>query len=263
MPRMEFQGAGLPLNETGLDRVCTSLGVAAPEVWAVVTVETSGFGFLPERRPRILFERHIFHRLTDGRFDAVAPDISNAARGGYAGGSAEYRRLEAAMRCDRRAALESASWGIGQVMGFNHQVVGFDTVEEMVAAMVRDEASQLAAMASFITHTGLDAPLRRRDWTSFARGYNGRDFAANHYDTRLAAAHANFEQNFPNLGLRSVQAALLYAGFDPGPIDGVVGRRTRAALRAFQAQHGLPQTGERDGVTEARLFAEAFPAVGA
>jgi hypothetical protein len=40
--------------------------------------------------------------------------------------------------------------------------------------------------------------------------------------------------------VRSVQVALARLGFDPGPADGVVGPRTRAAIRAYQARNGLP-----------------------
>jgi hypothetical protein len=36
---------------------------------AVLTVETLGSGFLPDRRPRILFERHFFPSETKGAFD--------------------------------------------------------------------------------------------------------------------------------------------------------------------------------------------------
>jgi hypothetical protein len=255
---MDFQGSGTPLTESGLGRVCEALGVTAPALWAVVTVETRGFGFLPERRPLILFERHVFHRRTNGRFTATAPNVSDPQAGGYIGGAAEYERLNAAIVLDRRAALESASWGIGQVMGFNHQVAGFDSAEEMVAAMLHDETNQLLAMAKFISGNGLDRALRRHDWASFAHGYNGAEYARNEYDRRLHAAHVELQKDFPDLRLRAMQAALLYAGFDPGRIDGVLGKKTRAALLAFQATHGLAQTGDQNSDTEARLFAVAF-----
>jgi len=256
---MDFQGTGTPLTEAGLDRVCNALDVEAPALWAVVTVETRGFGFLREKKPLILFERHIFHRRTNARFAAIAPHLSDPIPGGYLGGAAEYGRLDAAIALDRRAALESASWGIGQVMGFNHQVAGFGSAEEMVAAMLDDETKQLLAMANFIRGNGLGGALRRHDWTAFARGYNGPDFAKNDYDTRLKAAHLELQVNFPDLRLRAVQAALLYAGFEPGPVDGLLGKRTRAALLAFQTKQGLAQTGDANSDTEARLFAVAFP----
>ncbi|MGE0683942.1 MAG: N-acetylmuramidase domain-containing protein, partial [Candidatus Binatia bacterium] len=256
---MDFRGQGHPLSDEGMTQICELLGVLDPEVWAVLTVETRGFGFLEDRRPQILFERHIFHRRTNGRFDTGNADISNVKPGGYAGGSREYLRLEKAIRLDREAALQSTSWGIGQVMGFNYKVAGFSTVDAMLASMVQSENGQLLAMANFIKGEGLDDALRRQNWASFARGYNGPDFKKNEYDTRLAAAHARFKTILPDLNLRTAQAALRYLGIDPGPIDGFRGRRTRAALIQFQETHGLVETGELDSGTEAQLFAAAFP----
>ncbi|NJM92326.1 MAG: N-acetylmuramidase family protein [Rhodospirillaceae bacterium] len=74
---------------------------------------------MPNRRPKILFERHIFHQRTNGKFDATHPDISHPKWGEYGKASAQYDRLGRAMALDRQAALESASWGLPQVMGFN------------------------------------------------------------------------------------------------------------------------------------------------
>lgn len=49
--------------------------------------------------------------------------------------------------------------------------------------------------------------------------------------------------------VREAQRKLVEAGFHPGLIDGLIGPRTRAATRAFQARYGLPQTGELDATT--------------
>lgn len=40
-----------------------------------------------------------------------------------------------------------------------------------------------------------------------------------------------------------VQKALSRAGFDPGPIDGRLGRKTKAAIKAFQRRHNLTADG--------------------
>jgi hypothetical protein len=46
-----------------------------------------------------------------------------------------------------------------------------------------------------------------------------------------------------------VQQALQQKGFDPGPIDGVLGPITREAVRAYQERYGIPATGELDNQT--------------
>lgn len=45
------------------------------------------------------------------------------------------------------------------------------------------------------------------------------------------------------MSVRAAQEALRANGFDPGPIDGVMGARTRDAVRAFQRSMGLVQDG--------------------
>src|SRR5271157_1553905 len=112
---VDFAGPGAPLTSEGMSRSSDAVGVGLPEMWSVVSVETSGCGFLPDRRPKILFERHIFHRLTSGRFDADDPDVSQPSQGGYGpSGTHQYDRLAAAIQLDRAAALQSTSWGLGQ-----------------------------------------------------------------------------------------------------------------------------------------------------
>jgi rare lipoprotein A len=53
--------------------------------------------------------------------------------------------------------------------------------------------------------------------------------------------------------MKQAQEALKTEGFHPGPVDGVVGRRTREALRAYQTREGLPPTGVLDEPTFSRL----------
>ncbi len=44
--------------------------------------------------------------------------------------------------------------------------------------------------------------------------------------------------------VRAIQRELDQAGYDPGPVDGVMGSRTREAIRAYQRAHAMPVTGE-------------------
>ncbi|HEY1494014.1 MAG TPA: N-acetylmuramidase domain-containing protein, partial [Candidatus Solibacter sp.] len=83
----DFVGASTPISAGGLHQATQLLGSGAAEIWTVLEVETKGFGYLSDRRPAILFERHFFHRLTDGKFDEQAPAISCSLPGGYLGGA--------------------------------------------------------------------------------------------------------------------------------------------------------------------------------
>src|SRR5581483_5777658 len=175
------------------------------------------------------------------------PDISNPQPGGYGPpGAAQYDRLARAIALDRAAALRSASWGLGQVMGFNAQAAGFADAEALVDAMAESENAQLLAMAKFINQQSKAvAALRNHDWATFARIYNGPNYAINKYDVKLAGAFQSFQAGtFPDLKVRTAQAYLTYLGFHPGTVDGLMGRLTRSALNGFQEQQGLPITDE-------------------
>ena len=53
--------------------------------------------------------------------------------------------------------------------------------------------------------------------------------------------------------VRRVQEALKSEGHDPGPIDGVMGPRTQQALRQYQRQENLKETGRLDQDTMNKL----------
>jgi N-acetylmuramoyl-L-alanine amidase len=57
----------------------------------------------------------------------------------------------------------------------------------------------------------------------------------------------------PATEISGVQARLNNLGHVCGQVDGVVGARTRAALRQFQSRHGLRPTGAVDGLTSTAL----------
>jgi hypothetical protein len=247
---LEFCGHGEALSEAGLTSAGQQLGVGLAEIWSVLQVETTGSGFFANRQPKILFERHIFSKRTKGKFDEEHPEISNPKAGGYSGGPTEYDRLAKAIKLDRNAALESASWGIGQVMGFNFPAGGFADVESMVKEMLISEDRQLSAMAGFIKNNALAARLQAKDWAGFAAGYNGENYKDNDYDTKLASAYAKLNKELPDTRIRAAQLYLTYAGFDPHGVDGVVGRNTTNAIKAFQTAKKLPkETGELDDMT--------------
>ena len=250
----QFAGAARPMTPDAIADAARSIGCDTAAIHAVIEIESRG-GFDAARRPRILFERHYFHRLTGGRFDERAPDISHRRWGGYGRSAAQYRRLERAIVLDREAALRSASWGAFQIMGDNFAACGFADVDAFVAAMMVGEDSHLLAFTAFLQAEGLDTALRKHDWARFARGYNGPAFRRHRYDERLAAAwrrhsdHALLREGSRGSAVMRLQARLDVA------VDGLFGPITAAAVRAFQRGRGLAADGLVGPRTRAALDA--------
>lgn len=190
---MNFTGLGTRITPADIDRAGNLMMVEAASVWAVCDVESAGGGFLPDKRPKILFEAHIFGRLTGHRYDASHPNVSAAHwdRTLYgAAGAHQYDRLTEASAFDATAALEAASWGMFQLLGLNFARCGAGSVISFVQDAVRSEGAQLDQFVAFCRSGALDRPLRNHDWTRFAILYNGSGEAANGYHQKLAAAYA-------------------------------------------------------------------------
>ena len=81
------------------------LGVSSAAVQAIAEVESLGAGMLPDGRPKILFERHVFRRLLlekGAKIEGLPVDLVNRTTGGYRGGVAEHMRLARAVSIDRQ-----------------------------------------------------------------------------------------------------------------------------------------------------------------
>jgi peptidoglycan hydrolase-like protein with peptidoglycan-binding domain len=57
--------------------------------------------------------------------------------------------------------------------------------------------------------------------------------------------------------VKAIQQALKDKGHDPGTVDGVMGSKTRSALRDFQKKEGIKDTGRPDRETMSKLGVEA------
>lgn len=134
------------------ESVAQQLGVEAAAVKAVVEVESAG------QMNATRFEPHIHARY---------PNV------------AEPKRTQLA-----------TSYGAFQIMGFNHEVCGFSSPQDMITAMATPEG-QLQAFAGFIQgNPRIHNALKAKDWATFASGYNGPAYAQNNYDNKMAAAYS-------------------------------------------------------------------------
>jgi len=193
----DFRGPAVRLSDGDISALALENGIETAALKAIIAVESAGSGFDSKDRPKILFEPHIFFRQVseDRRDEAITKGLAYRKWGSVPypkGSDAQYARLLAAMDIDETAALKSASWGMGQIMGFNHRVVGADTVQDFVSANLDSEANQIRFMLKFIQNSGLLDEVRDLNWAAFAHGYNGPGYAANAYDVKLAAAYERF-----------------------------------------------------------------------
>jgi len=184
--------------ELDFEKAASTLNVEVATIRAVHQVESGGrSGFLPDGRPLILFEGHCFwgqlkkmdmdpELFRAGNEDILFPKLDTKSYKGY---EAEYIRLNRACVICHEAALMSASWGMFQIMGFNYELCGFDSVYKYCASMYLSRNNHLDAFVMFLKKRKLDVPLREMRWADFASGYNGKAYKVNDYDVKLEAAY--------------------------------------------------------------------------
>ncbi len=273
-----------------ITEVASEFGIEPAAMLAVVEVESAGsvFAVIEGRQePLIRFEGHYFDRRLSG--DALARARAQGLASPEAGAvanpasqAARWRLLQRAAEIDRKAAYESVSWGLGQVMGAHWAWLGFADVDALVAEAREGAAGQARLMARFIEKSGLTEAIRSQDWETFARGYNGPGYRRNAYDTKLAAAYrrhaagggaadggssdggaepsvtrALLAEGSAGEAVRDLQQNLSALGY-PLAVDGIFGKDTEEAVRAFQRDQGLGA----DGVVGPRTLAaigEALP----
>lgn len=213
----------MKLTDSQLRAIAAKYDIEFAALKAVVVVEAAGAGFI-DGKPKILFEPHVFYkRLGEAgyvslrqKMQAAAPTLIYSKWRTYPYGktSEQHDRLERAIKSlntalpnldpkspddkkilddVRAAALESCSWGMGQVMGYHWQALGYDSLQDFVNAMYRDEASQVDAMMRFIAKNGLAKHLKAKNWRAFAQGYNGAGYAKNNYHHKLANAYKKYQ----------------------------------------------------------------------
>jgi phage terminase large subunit-like protein len=159
-------------------------GRYAPVEWAKAAIAA----YRTHDADRIVAEVNNGGDLVEATLRVVDPAVPFSAVHG-ASGAHQYDRLAEAIALDQPAALQSASWGMFQIVGMNFAACGFARVEDYVAAMCASEGAQLAAFAAFCAHEELTPLLAARDWSRFALRYNGPGEAANDYAGKLAAAY--------------------------------------------------------------------------
>ncbi|MDE6575521.1 MAG: N-acetylmuramidase family protein [Muribaculaceae bacterium] len=191
-----------PLTDAAYEQVASELGIETAAIRAVVEIETGRThkGLNEPGFPVINFDLPVFRKAAARRginlnayksSPALKP-VDSARYGGQQ--KAQRARLNAAMEIDSIAAIESTFWGMFQIGGFNWRLCGAPSREDFVEMMSRSEYDQLMLFANYIRNTGLLKYLKARNWSAFARIYNGPSYASRGYHTRLAAAYKKYKK---------------------------------------------------------------------
>ncbi|WP_208541323.1 N-acetylmuramidase domain-containing protein [Bartonella capreoli] len=244
------------------------IGCEEAVVSAIISVESNGKGFDDEGRVKVLFEKHQFYKNLPPhkRKQAITEDLArqewiSPKDGGYKEQKTNTQALKlliAAITIDEEAALKSASYGAGQIMGNNYGILGWNSVQDFVTSMCSCEDEQIRAMFSFFKVRGLASSLRDKDFDAIARVYNGSGMVKE-YGRRMRSAYCALTKKTAAVsnpiratGLRlgckgyrveALQKRLNDLGY-PIAIDSDYGPNTRSAIFSFQADHNL----EVDGV---------------
>ncbi|MBS9778430.1 MAG: N-acetylmuramidase family protein [Gammaproteobacteria bacterium] len=190
------------LTDEQLVKLANKHNINSNALRSVIKVECKGSGFDKNGKVKILFERHIFYKLLGKmkwwkkrkEFSRIYPSLCNKSWGGYnSHNSDQHLRLEIASNLVdseqlKEVALMSCSWGLGQIMGYHYEKLGYESIQQFVDCMNESEEQQLEAMIRFLEVNNLVDKLNNQDWASFALAYNGKAYKKNRYDEKLAKA---------------------------------------------------------------------------
>lgn len=193
-----------PLTERDIEEFAEELGVEVAAIKAVIEIEAGKThqGFWSEGKPIINFDLSVFKRMAAKRKINLSrytnshsvvfnrPDIAKYG----SQQAAQQARLDRALDIDTVTAIEGTFWGMFQIGGSNWRLCGTSSPQEFMQLMSRSERDQLELFGEFITRAGLLPALKERNWSAFARGYNGPAYASRGYHRRLASAYANYSK---------------------------------------------------------------------
>lgn len=181
-------------NYGGLLEVLSKvLNIEPATAASVLCVESGGKGF-EDCRVIIRFENHIFWKYWGKNheflfndhfaFDKKKPWTNHLFRGKLGddlwkdfhkkGQQGEWEVFKFAQDLNEKAAIDSISMGMPQIMGFNFGRIGYKSEVEMFDAFYRNEQNQIIGLFDFIgIGTKMCSVLQNKDFLTFAKLYNG------------------------------------------------------------------------------------------
>ena len=146
-------------------------------LFAILQKESNANGFDSKESIKKRFEKHIYNgfiKVVDGA--AKHPALPGLDAGW--------------IRSHSKVQLEflSTSFGIAQIMGYWYQLLNYKSINDMIAAWVASEEIQIRDFCLFCVKYNdgrfLES-LKRLEFASIAKQYNGGGYKKNNYDVDL------------------------------------------------------------------------------
>lgn len=184
------------ISETKYKIISMQLGIDICLLEAVANIESAGNGFLSDGQVKILWEPHVWWRtlkkygLNPKDLIKKDPSLKNILyeKWGtlpYGKISEQHPKLQRAVEIHKESALEAASYGMFQVLGENWKWLGYNSLQDFINTVMKDEDSQLDIFCKFIVRKQLVKHLREKNIESFCLGYNGKGYKKNQYDVKI------------------------------------------------------------------------------
>jgi len=264
--QLEFGGGETGGGDAVTARFAKRIGCDVNYLRSILSVESGGQPYDKMGRLIILTEKHVFWRELPKALRAKAQRAglatpkwsrSNYKDLGGTGSDKRWRKLRAMVGINETAGYRSASYGAPQIMGFNHKVCGYSTVQAMVKAFGEAETYQVEGFITYLENNGMGEDLRQRDTRAITRRYNGSgqvDLYSRRIDddyrkrTGEAVSVVNSKRSTmlrmgsTGDGVGILQNKLIALGYHVTP-DSDFGPATRKAIASFQVDHGLAPDG--------------------
>lgn len=210
-PRYE-RITGRTYNNFGglLEKLSDEINIDIATAIAVLAIESGGTGFGPAGKVLIRFENHLFHsfwgkynqkvferhfrfstsqRWKNHYFRKNRNDKWESFHGNQ---YKEWEVMDFARSLNNEKALMSASYGAPQVLGTNHKVLGYASPQDMLDNFSKDIRYHILGLFDFF-NPQMIRHLQRKQFTDFARYYNGRG-QAYRYGRYIKQAYRAFKK---------------------------------------------------------------------
>jgi peptidoglycan hydrolase-like protein with peptidoglycan-binding domain len=178
----------LMANGKDIVPLAKEIGISPVVLAAVMQVESPG------STSAIRFEPHLFNRAMQKAGNSKRVPYTPGEGGiSFVKSETDLGAFQNAMKLDPKVAVESTSFGSGQVMGYNLLPMYGGDVQKALNAFWSDSAdvSNKLLIQWFKANPRAITAAANLDFAQFARIYNGPAYRANKYDEKLAKAYKN------------------------------------------------------------------------